>query len=268
MKNIHSTAVVSSQADIAENVEIGPFSVIDEGVVVSEGCRISSSVRIHRGVKLAPGVRIFHGAAIGGDPQDLKFGGEETEVLIGENTVIREFVTVSRGTKATGRTTLGANCMLMAYAHVAHDCIVGDNVILANSVNLAGHVEIENWAILGGMVPVHQFVRIGQHAMVGGGIRVPKDVPPYIMASDSPARYYGLNSIGLRRRGFSSETRAAIKHAYHILFRSSYNTSQAVERIREELGMISEIRTILEFIEKSKRGLLPGHRLHVNEEEA
>jgi UDP-N-acetylglucosamine acyltransferase len=267
MQNIHPTAVISPRASIADDVEIGPYTVVDDDVVIAEGCRIESAVRLHSGVNLAHGVRVFHGAALGGEPQDLKFGGEKTSLFIGENTVIREFVTLSRGTKATGRTIIGKQCMFMAYAHVAHDCTIGDNVIMANSVALAGHVEIEDFAILGGQVPVHQFVRIGRHCMVGGGWRIPKDVPPYIIAAGSPARYYGLNSIGLRRRGFSAETRASIKRAYQILFQSNLNTSQAVERIRGELGSVEEVRIILDFISKSKRGLLPGNRVLINEVE-
>jgi UDP-N-acetylglucosamine acyltransferase len=260
MKNIHPTAAVSPRSTIADDVEIGPFTAVDDDVVIAEGCRVSSAVRLHSGVRLARNVRVFHGAALGGEPQDLKFTGEKSLLLVGENTVIREFVTLSRGTKATGRTVIGRDCMLMAYSHVAHDCVVGDNVILANSVNLAGHVEVEDFVIVGGIVPVHQFVRIGRHAMVGGGLRVPKDVPPYIMAAGAPLRYFGLNTIGLRRRGFSAETRSAIKRAYGILFQSALNTGQAVERIRQELGAVEEVCIILDFISKSRRGLLPGNR--------
>lgn len=267
MQNIHPTAVISPRAVIADDAEIGPHAIVDDDVVIAEGCRISSAVRLHSGVNLARGVRVFHGAALGGEPQDLKFGGEKTSLFVGENTVIREFVTLSRGTKATGRTIIGSQCMLMAYSHVAHDCTIGDHVILANSVALAGHVEIEDYAILGGLVPVHQFVRIGRHCMVGGGWRVPKDVPPYIIAAGSPTRYYGLNSIGLRRRGFSAETRAAIKKAYQILFQSELNTSQAVDRIRNDLGTIEEVQVILDFISKSKRGLLPGNRALAKEDD-
>jgi UDP-N-acetylglucosamine acyltransferase len=261
MKDIHPTAVVSTRAEIADGVEIGPFTVVDEDVVIAEGCRVSSSVRLHSGVRLARNVRVFHGAALGGEPQDLKFAGEKSLLLVGENTVIREFVTLSRGTKATGRTVVGRECMLMAYAHVAHDCVIGDHVILANSVNLAGHVEVEDFAIVGGVVPVHQFVRIGRHSMIGGGLRVPKDVPPYILAGGAPLRYFGINAVGLRRRGFDVETRSAIKRAYQILFQSGLNKGQAVDCIRAELGTVEEVRIILDFVAKSRRGLLPGNRV-------
>lgn len=269
MAKIHPTAVVSSRAEVADDAVIGPYTVVDDDVIIGPGCDISSSCRLHSGVRLGSGVRVFHSAALGGEPQDLKFGGEKTELFIGDNTVIREFVTVSRGTAATKKTVIGSNCLLMAYAHVAHDCIVGNNVILVNSVHLAGHVEIEDFAILGGVLPVHQFVRIGRHAMVGGGLRVPKDIPPYILAGGQPMRYFGLNAVGLRRRGFATETRSNLKRAYQILFQSGLNTSTAVERIRNEFGHVPEVQHVLEFIAKTKRGLLPGNRqAATNSEEA
>ncbi|RPH91933.1 acyl-ACP--UDP-N-acetylglucosamine O-acyltransferase [candidate division KSB1 bacterium] len=268
MTYIHSSAVVSPHAKIADNVEIGPGSVIDKNVIIGDGCRIDSCVHLYSGVRLGRGVRVFHGAALGGEPQDLKFGGEETELFVGDNTILREFVTLSRGTKATGRTIVGSDCMLMAYSHVAHDCSVGNQVILANSVALAGHVEIEDFAILGGIVPVHQFVRIGRYAFVGGGVRVPKDIPPYIMATGQPTSYYGLNSVGLRRRGFSDETRLTLKRVYSLLFQSKLNISQAVATIQAEYGHIEEVRIILEFISKSKRGLIPGNKRLRSEDEA
>jgi UDP-N-acetylglucosamine acyltransferase len=260
MATIHPTAVVSGKAELASGVVVGPHSVIDENVIIGENCEISSCVRIHAGTRLAAGVRVFHGTALGGEPQDLKFGGEPTELFVGENTVIREFVTMSRGTKATGKTTIGKNCLIMACAHVAHDCVVGDQVILVNIASLSGHVEVEDFAIISGLVPVHQFVRIGRHCMIGGGFRVVKDVPPYILATGQPLRYSGLNAVGLRRRGFSSEVRAALKQAYQILFQSELNTAQAVERIHTQLGTVEEVKHVLEFVAKSKRGLLPGNR--------
>ena len=267
MTKIHPSAIVSPGAELADEVVVGAHTVIEDDVRIAPGCEIGTSTIIHSGVRLAEGVRVFHGAALGGEPQDLKFGGEKTELFIGENTVIREFVTLSRGTKATGKTRIGKNCLLMAYSHVAHDCVIGDNVILVNSVNIAGHVEVEDFAIIGGIVPVHQFVRIGRHSMIGGGLRVPKDVPPYIMAGGQPLRYYGLNSVGLRRRGFSADSRSALKKAYYFLFQSELNTRQAVEKIRAEFGEVAEVQHLLEFIAKSKRGLLPGHRTARMEEE-
>ena len=266
MAKIHPTAVVSPQAELADDVIVEAYAVIDGDVRVGAGCRISTSVRLHSGVRLGERVRVFHAAALGGEPQDLKYAGEPTELFVGDDTTIREFCTLNRGTTATGRTVIGNNCLLMAYTHVAHDCVVGSNVVMANAVNLAGHVEVEDWAILGGMVPVHQFVRIGRHCMVGGGLRVPKDVPPYILAGGQPLRYFGLNSVGLRRRGFSPETRGTLKHAYRLLFQSKLNTKQALDKIRAECGDREEVRNLLAFVEKSKRGLLPGNRIALDDE--
>ncbi len=260
MPKVHPLAVISAEAKLAGDVVVEPHAVIDGDVVIEAGCVIGSSVRIHSGTRLAEGVRVSHGAALGGEPQDLKFGGERTELYVGASTIIREFCTLNRGTAATGKTVVGANCLLMAYTHVAHDCVIGDNVVMANAVNLAGHVHVEEWAILGGMVPVHQFVRIGRHCMVGGGLRVPKDVPPYILAGGQPLRYYGLNSVGLRRRGFPTETRSVLKRAYRLLFQTDLNTNQALEAIENEFGSVPEVRNILEFARLSKRGLLPGNR--------
>jgi UDP-N-acetylglucosamine acyltransferase len=267
MTNIHPTAAISDGAILADDVTIGPYTVIEDDVTIGEGCEISSSVHLHSGVRLGTKVRVFHGAALGGEPQDLKFTGEKSELHVGDGTVIREFVTLNRGTAATGKTTVGKNCLLMAYVHVAHDCIVGDHVIFANAVNLAGHVEVEDHVIVGGLVPVHQFVRIGRHCMIGGGLRVPKDVPPYILAGGQPLRYYGLNAVGLRRRGFSPEVRNALKKAYQLLFQSDLNAAQAVERIRQEFGGVEEVRHVLEFVARSKRGLLPGNRIVTSSEE-
>jgi UDP-N-acetylglucosamine acyltransferase len=259
MTQVHPSAVVSPKAQLAENVVIDAHCIVEDDVTIDAGSHISSSVRICSGSRLGKNLRIFHGASIGDEPQDLKYAGEKTELFIGDNTMVREFCTLHRGTTATRRTVVGSDCMLMAYTHIAHDCIVGNHVILANGVQLAGHVEIEDFAILGGILPVHQFVRIGRHAMVGGGLRIPKDIPPYILVGGYPARYYGLNSIGLRRRGFSAETRSILKRAYALLFQSKFNTQQAVKEIQSEFGNIEEVKHILDFVSKSKRGLLPGN---------
>lgn len=267
MTRIHPSAIVSPRAELADDVIVEPFAVIDDDVRIGAGCFIATSVRVHAGTRLGQGVKVGHGAALAGEPQDLKFGGEKSELFVGNGTVIREFCTISRGTKATGKTVIGQNCLLMAYTHVAHDCVIGDNVILVNAVNIAGHVEVEDFAIIGGIVPVHQFVRIGRHSIIGGGLRVPKDVPPYIMAGGQPLRYFGLNSVGLRRRGFSSETRGALKKAYYYLFQSDMNTKQAVEKIEKELGSVTEVRHVLDFVARSKRGLLPGNRVARQAEE-
>lgn len=253
---IHPTAIVDPAAQLAENVEIGPFAIIESDVVVGEGCVIGPRVVLASGARLGRNIRVFNGAVIGMIPQDLKFKGEISTAEIGDDTVIREFATVHRGTEATGRTVVGSGCFLMAYSHVAHDCILEDKVMMANSVNLAGHVLIEEQAIIGGVVPVHQFVRIGCHSFIAGGTRVPKDVPPYILAANEPLRYAGLNSVGLRRRGFSAETLGSIKHAYNLIYNSNLNVSQGLSRIRDEMELIPEIQHIIDFIEASERGII------------
>jgi UDP-N-acetylglucosamine acyltransferase len=199
---------------------------------------------------------VFTGAVLGTIPQDLKFGGEETTLEIGERTTIREYATLNRGTKDRWKTTIGSDCLLMAYSHVAHDCAIGNHCILANAVNLAGHVVIEDWASIGGMVAVHQFVHIGQHCFIGGAYRVTKDVPPYILAVGEPMTYGGLNSVGLSRRGFSEQAIAALKRAYKLLYKSKLNVRQAIKRIREESELTPEVQNVLAFIEKSERGII------------
>lgn len=239
-----------------KDVEIGPFSIIEADVRIGAGSIIGSHVLLASGARLGSHVTVFKGAVIATPPQDLKFKGEPSLVEIGDNTVVREFATLHRGTSATGRTVVGANCFLMAYSHVAHDCVVEDRVIMANSVNLAGHVHLEEQVTIGGIVPVHQFVRIGRHSFIAGGTRVPKDVPPYILAANEPLKFAGLNHVGLKRRGFSTETLAALKHAYQLIYNSDLNTSQALTRIREEMELTPEIRHVIEFIESSERGII------------
>jgi UDP-N-acetylglucosamine acyltransferase len=256
MSEIHSSAIVSPKAQIGENVTIGPFAIIEDGVVVGDGCTIVSSSRIASGAVLGKNVKVFHGAVIGTIPQDLKFEGEETRAVIGDNTVVREYATINRGTKAHGETTIGQNCFLMAYSHVAHDCIIGNNVILANSVNLAGHIEIDDYAIIGGVVPVHQFVKIGAHSMVGGGFRIPQDICPYSLAAGYPLKVMGLNAVGLKRRGFKPEAIKALQLAFKFLFQSKLNTTQAVEKIKSEMEIIPEVKVILDFLERSNRGIV------------
>ncbi|MDZ7369953.1 MAG: acyl-ACP--UDP-N-acetylglucosamine O-acyltransferase [candidate division KSB1 bacterium] len=256
MTSIHPTAIVDPKAELGENVSVGPYTIIEGDVQIGDNTTIASQVLIADGARIGSGCRIHHGAVIATLPQDLKFGGEKTTFEIGNNTTVREFCTLNRGTQMRGKSVVGSNCLLMAYTHVAHDCIVGDNVILANAVQLAGHVTVEDWAIIGGLTGVHQFCRIGRHVMVGGHFRVTKDVPPYILASEEPLRFVGLNSVGLRRRGFSEETMRALKHAYRLIYRSNLNVSQAVARIREEVELIPEVLHILEFIEKAERGII------------
>jgi len=256
MSEIHPTAIVSPEAKLGQNVRIGPFVIIEDDVVIGDGTQIVSSSRIASGARLGSNVHVYHGAVIGTIPQDLKFEGEATLAVIGDNTVIREYATVNRGTRAHGETSIGQGCFLMAYAHVAHDCIIGDNVILANAVNLGGHVEIDEYAIVGGVVPVHQFSKIGTHAMIGGGFRVDRDICPFALMAGTPLRVVSVNAIGLQRRGFDSEAVKIIKSAFKILFFSGLNTTQAVERINSELEATPEIRTILDFLQRSNRGVV------------
>jgi UDP-N-acetylglucosamine acyltransferase len=254
--NIHPTAIVDPEAELGKDVSIGPYTIINEGVRIGDNVQIGSNVLIDSGAIIGRNCKIHHGVVLGTPPQDLKFGGEKTYLEIGENTVIREYATINRGTKHRGKVTVGSDCFIMMYAHIAHDCIIGNNVILANSVNIAGHVEVEDYAIIGGVVPVHQFTRIGAHSIIGGGFRVPKDVPPYILAGGYPLRYMGLNIIGLKRRNFSADTILTLKKACRILFQSQYNTTQAVEKIKSEIEPLPEIIHLLEFIEKSERGII------------
>lgn len=256
MTQIHPSALVSPKAQLADDVTVGPFTIIEDDVVVGAGCQIASSVLLASGARLGQHVKVSHGAVIGTQPQDLKFGGEPTLAKIGDNTVIREYVTVNRGTRAHGESTVGKNCLLMAYVHVAHDCIVGDNVIMANAVNIGGHVEVDEFAIVGGLVPVHQFTKIGAHSMIGGGFRVVQDVVPYALMGGFPIKTVGLNSIGLRRRGFAAESIKALKQTFKLLFFSELNTTQAVARIKAEVPPVAEVQRVLSFIERSNRGII------------
>lgn len=252
---IHPTALIDPSAELGAGVSVGPYSIIGPNVVVGDGTVIGPHVLIERDTVLGSECVIHKGAVLGTDPQDLKFEGEETQLIVGDRTVIREFATLNRGTAAHGRTEVGSDCLLMAYVHVAHDCVLGDHVILSNAVNMGGHVLIEDWAIVGGMTPIHQFVRIGTHAFIGGASRVHKDVPPYVRASGNPIAIYGLNSVGLQRRGFPEEVRRELKRVYRLFYGSSYNVSQALERAREELPQVPEVERFLSFIEESERGI-------------
>jgi UDP-N-acetylglucosamine acyltransferase len=252
-------AYVHPEAKIADNVVIEPFVTIDKDVIIGEGTRIGSSVTIMAGVRIGKNCRIFPGAVIGAEPQDLKFKGEYSTVEIGDNTTIREFVTVNRGTSAKGKTIVGSNCLLMAYVHVAHDCIVGNNVILVNSTQLAGEVIIDDFVILGGMSAVHQFVHVGSHVMLSGGSLVRKDVPPFIKAGREPLSYVGINSIGLRRRNFSNEKIREIQEIYRYIYQKGLNISQAAEVIEAEMPASTERDEILLFIKDSKRGIIRGY---------
>ncbi len=252
-------AYVHPQAKIAANVVIEPFATIHKNVEIGEGSWIGSSVTIMEGARIGKNCRVFPGAVISAIPQDLKFDGEETVVEIGDNTTIREFVTINRGTKASNKTVIGNNCLLMAYVHVAHDCYIGNNCILANAANLAGHIVMDDFAILGGLSAVHQFVNIGQHVMISGGSLVRKDVPPYTKAARDPLSFVGINSIGLRRRGFSSETINEIQDIYRVIYLKNLNVSQAITYIETEMPATPERDEILSFINKSSRGIMKGY---------
>ncbi|MDX8341453.1 acyl-ACP--UDP-N-acetylglucosamine O-acyltransferase [Draconibacterium sp. IB214405] len=252
-------AYVHPDAKVADNVVIEPFVSIDHDVVIGEGTRIGSGVTILPGTRIGKNCNIFPGAVIGGVPQDLKFKGEYSTVEIGDNNTIREFVTVNRGTSAKGKTVIGDNNLLMAYVHVAHDCKVGSNIILVNNVQLAGEVQVDDWAILGGMSAVHQFVRIGSHVMISGGSLVRKDVPPFIKAGREPLSYVGINSIGLRRRQYNNEKIREVQDIYRYIYQKGLNTAQAVEIIEAEMPATPERDEVLLFVKDSKRGIIRGY---------
>jgi UDP-N-acetylglucosamine acyltransferase len=250
---------VHPEAAIADNVVIEPFVSIDKDVKIGEGTWVGPNVTIMEGERIGKNCKIFPGAVISAIPQDLKFKGEKTTVEIGNNTTIRECVTINRGTAAKGRTIVGDNCLLMAYVHVAHDCTLGNYVILNNSVGLAGEVEVDDWAIVGAMSGVHQFVHIGKHVMVGAMSGVGKDVPPYIKAGRDPLSYVGINSIGLRRRNYDNETINDIQEIYRILYQRGLNNSDAVEFIEANLPASNERDDVILFVRNSKRGIIRGY---------
>lgn len=251
-------ANVHPDAKIGNDVIIEPFATIKSDVVIGDGCWIGPNAIIWEGARLGKNVKVFPGASVSSIPQDLKFAGEKTETFIGDNTVIREFVTISRGTADKHKTEIGSNCLLMAYVHIAHDCTIGNNCILANAVQVAGHVVIEDWAIIGGSSAVHQFVKVGAHVMVSGGSLVRKDIPPYTKAAREPLAYCGVNTIGLRRRGFTSEKISEIQDAYRLIFLKGLNNSKAIERVETEIVQSQERDYIVAFIKSSERGVMKG----------
>ncbi len=253
---IHPTAIVSPDAQIGADVEIGPFAIVGPHCVVGDGCVIAPRVSLERYVTLGRGVKVGTGSILGGDPQDLKYKGEPTTVEIGDETVIREYATINRGTTESMKTTVGRNCFIMTYVHLAHDCHVGDHVIISNGSQFAGHITIEERCIISGLVAVHQFVKIGAFSFIGGHSRVPKDVPPYLKAVGSPIKLYGLNTVGLQRNNFSPEVVHELKRAYRLFFRSELNVSQAMERAEHELQPFPEVTHFLEFVGASGRGVV------------
>ena len=253
---IHRSAIVSDDAQIGAGVEIGPFTIVGEGCEIGDNCHLAPRVTLERDVKLGSNVRVGVGTVLGGAPQDLKYGGEKTFVEIGNDTVIREYSTVNRGTSHSFRTVVGSGCLLMSYVHLAHDCQVGNGVILANGVQLAGHVIIDEKATVSGLSAVHQFVRIGRNSFIGGCSRVSKDIPPFLKAVGNPVRLYGLNSVGLQRNGFPDEVVRELKRAYRLFFRSDLNLSQAMQQAETELEHFPEVRELMAFVEASERGVV------------
>ena len=255
MSKIHPTAIVSGKAKLGKNISVGPYAIIEDDVEIGDDTSIGPHAVIYNGARIGNKVTIHQAASIAHIPQDLKFGNEETYFYVGDNCVIHEYVTLHRGTKETGFSRIGSNCLLMAYSHVAHDTVVGNNCILANGVQLAGHVVLEDFVIIGGLTPVHQFCNVGKHCMIGGGFRVTQDVPPFILTAGEPLKFSGLNLIGLRRRGFSNEDILLLKKAYGYLYDHSLNVSQAKEKIKAEIQS-KYVDSLLEFLDKSKRGIV------------
>jgi UDP-N-acetylglucosamine acyltransferase len=257
---VHATALIDPGAELGRGVVVGPYSIVGDGVVVGDGTTIGPHVLIERDTRVGKDCMLAKGAVLGTDPQDLKYKGERSTLEVGDRTVVREYATLNRGTAASGRTIVGSDCLLMAYTHVAHDCEIGNHVVLSNAVNMAGHVVIEDWVIVGGMSGIHQFVRIGAHAFVGGASKIAQDVAPYVRVSGDPARLYGLNAVGLDRRGLAPEVRGALKAAYRLLFQSGLNLSQGLARAEAEVEPLPEVRHLLAFVRGSQRGIITGER--------
>lgn len=253
---IHPTAVVDPRAELDTGVVVEPYAVIDGDVQIGSGCVIGSHARIARGARLGKNVRVYDGAALSNPPQDLKYAGEPTELYVGDRTVVRECATLNRGTTASGKTTVGADCLIMAYAHVAHDNELGHHVILANAVQLGGHVHLGDWAIIGGGTVVHQFCLIGPHVMVGGGFRVTQDIVPFVTTGGYPLKTLSVNRIGLERRGFTAEQIGAISKAFRTLFRGGLNMSQAIEKLKSEGPHTPETALMIEYASRSERGII------------
>jgi len=253
---IHAAAFVDPAAELGVEVEIGPGTIVGPQVRIGDRTRIASHALLTGWTQIGRECRIHHGAVLGSPPQDLKFHGGHTGLVIGDRTEVREYVTANTATQPESATRVGSECLLMAYAHVAHDCVLHDHVVVANAVQFAGFVTVEEWAIVGGGTVVHQFVRIGRHSIIGGGSRIPQDVAPFVMTAGSPPRNAGINKVGLERRGFPPETRAALEQAYRLLFRDGLTVSAAVARLRDTLGRVPEVEHLARFAETSARGLV------------
>ena len=255
---ISPLAYVSPEAKIGKDVEIGPFAVINKNVIIGDGCIIDSNATICEFTQLGKNCHVFPSAVIGAIPQDLKFHGEETWTIIGDNCSLREFVTIHRGTFSKGKTVIGNNNLIMAYCHVAHDCILHNNIIMSNATQLAGEVEVDDFAIIGGGTLVHQFTHIGSHVMIQGGSRTSKDVPPFAIAAREPITFCGINSVGLNRRGYTPEQIHTIQEVYRILYNSGLNTTQALDKIESTIAPCAERDMIVQFVKNSPRGLIKG----------
>ncbi len=252
---IHPTAIVSPKAELGKSVKIGAFSIIEDNVIIEDNTEIRSSVVIANGARIGKDCKIFSNAIISTEPQDLKFEGEETFVFIGDRNVIREFVTINRATKETGKTVIGNDNLLMAYTHVAHDCVFGNNIIMSNVSQIAGHVHIEDWVIFGAYSKVHQFCTVGRHSMLAAGVKIVKDVPPFVLIGREPAKIEGINKIGLRRRGFSNELIDEIEVFYNTILYSGLNNKDGIAEYSKKENIPDEIQKCIQFIEDSKRGI-------------
>ncbi len=252
---VHPTALVDATASIGADVEIGPWVIVGPNCTLGDGVVLSARSTLERNVRLGARVQVGIGAVLGGDPQDLKYRGEETWVDIGDDSVVREYATINRGTSHSVTTKVGRNCFLMSYVHLAHDCQLGDHIIISNGTQLAGHVIVDDRVTISGLCAIHQFARIGRNAFIGGCSRVSQDVPPFVRAVGNPLRLFGLNSVGLQRNGFSELTVKELKRAYRLCFRSDLNLSQGVDRAREEVEQLPEVKDFLDFIEASQRGV-------------
>ncbi len=260
MPQIHPSAVVSDKATIGDRVQIGPFCVVEDDVVIGEGTKLLASAYIASGARIGKECVVYPGAVIAAAPQDLKYQGEPTTAEIGDRTIVRECVTIHRGTKASGRTLVGAACLIMAYSHVAHDCVIGDRVIIANATQLGGHVELADDVVLGGATLVHQFCRIGRLAMIGAGTKITKDVAPFLLVNGNAAKAYGVNRIGLRRHGFSAQKIDEIVRFYKVLFQHGMNISEAMRFYQQQFPVSPEIQECITFIEASQRGVYAWRR--------
>ncbi len=260
LRKIHETAVIYPGARLGKDVEIGPYAVIGENVVIGDETKISAHVVIDGWTSIGKNCVIYPGASIGADPQDLKFAGEKSYVFIGDNTKIRECATVNRATGEGEETRIGSNCLMMAYTHVAHNCVVGNHVIMSNAATLAGHVVVEDRAVIGGLAGVHQFVKIGRNAMIGGASKVVQDVPPFIIVDGRPARVSGLNNVGMSRSGMNEQARRSMKKAYRILYRSGLRLQEAIAMMEQELDSCEEVEHFLRFLRNAERGICRGRR--------